>query len=319
MPTTGFAANAVPGRRSGIKDTAMMLIGYALHPLQTRRWLQYINSVPALREMARTAPALRTRLHQPYLSPGLSCADRVGVLMEHYDVLLHSPLADVARKAALQPLSLGEFVGRSGTVYQLALSAGDASRRDGDLVLRLHSRGLCIYTAAFVLLRRDGIRHVKLGGLQGMLATDRSMGIKQITRDLYGCRPRELMIAIVREIGRAAECSKLILISNANKLPPTDKHVCRKSSDYDAIWKEMHAARRSDGDFELPCTDEAMVRMSEAAASRRAMLIESVLDLVRLRLAQDRAAAAWKAASQASEPPLTPGMLRRSDIGNSAS
>lgn len=275
----------------------MTLIGYALHPLQTRKWLQYIKRTSALQEIAQTAPQLRSRLHQPYLSPRLTCADRLGVLMEHYDILLRSPLADWAKKATQHPLILGEFIGRAGSVYQLTLAATDASRHDGELVLRLMSRGLCIYTAAFLFLRCDSMRCIKLGGLQGMLATDKTIGIKQITRDMFGCRPKNLMIAVVREIGRLADCRKLILIGNANKLPLREKHICKKSSDYDATWKEMAATPRSDGDFELPCCSEGSSNSTDNMTSRRMVLIESVLDLVRLRFSQDRVTAAVRTAS----------------------
>lgn len=294
----------------------MTLLGYAFHPLQTHKWLKYIRHTPALREMAHAAPQLRGRLHRPYLSPRLTCAGRVDVLMEHYDILLRSPLADWAKKATQHPLVLGECIGRTGAAYQLTLACCDASRRDGELVLRLMSHGLCIYTAAFLFLRQDGMRCVKLGGLQGLLATDKTMSIKQITRDLYGCRPRDLMIAVVREIGRLVDCRKLILISNANKLPPRGKRVCKKSSDYDAIWKEMAATRRVDGDFELPCRQDASLNAGVAGASSRAVIVESVLDLVRLRFSQDRVTAAVRTASH---PPGTQprfSMPRRTDIGN---
>jgi uncharacterized protein len=313
-------SNAPQMQRTGLKDKSLALLGYALHPLQTRRWLRHIKRTPALQEIALAAPRLRYRPHRPYLTPRLTCANRVDLLMDHYDILLRSPLADWAKKAVQQPLALGEFIGRSGAVYQLTLAAGDATRCDGELVLRMMSRGICIYTAAFVFLRQQGIRCVKLGGLQGLLATDKSMSIKQITRDLYGCRPKDLMVAIVREIGRLADCGKLILIGNANKLPPCEKHVCRKSSDYDAIWKEMAATKRADGDYEMPCRADDVPNIYEPAASRRIVVVESVLDLVRLRFSQDRVTAAVKTASHVPGAPSLFAMPpRRTDIGNRAS
>lgn len=318
MPTTlpvtaSFAMP--PAHRTGFADKAMAWLGHAFHPLQARRWQQYIRRTPALQEIVRASPQLRHRPHRPWLSPRLNCAGRVDMLMDHYDILLRSPLADWAKKATQQPLPLGEFVGKTGAVYQLTLSSGDASRQDGELVLHLVSRGICIYTAAFVFLRQQGMRCVKLGGLQGLLATDKSVGIKQVTRDLYGCKPKDLMLASVSEIGRLADCSSLILIGNANKLPPRGKRICRKSSDYDAIWKEMSALPRADGDFELPCRTNDMPGARDAQASRRAVVVESVLDLVRLRFSQDRVTAAVRTASN---PPGSPpcAMPHGTDVGD---
>lgn len=297
----------------------MTLIGYALHPLQTRKWLRYIKETPGLQEIAQVAPQLRGRLHQSYLSPRLTCAGRLAVLMEHYGILLRSPLADWAKKAAQNPLMLGEFIGRTGTVYQLTLAAVDASRCDGELVLRLMSRGTCIYTAAFLFSNEGGACCLKLGGLQGLLATDKTMRIKQITRDLFGCWPKDLMIAVVREIGRLTDCSKMILIGNANKLPPHGKHVCKKSSDYDAIWKEIAATQRADGDFELPCGTDPLTNEITGVLSRRVMLIESVLDLVRLRFSQDRVTAAVRTASHVPVMQATFAAQPKSDVDNRTS
>ena len=106
-------------------------------------------------------------------------------------------------------------------------------------------------TLSVALFRRG--QNELLGGLQGMLATDRHFGIKQITRDLYGCRPKDLMVAMVCEIGSCLGCARTVLIGNDNKLPDTRRHYCRKSADYDRNWREMQARRRDDGNFELPC------------------------------------------------------------------
>jgi hypothetical protein len=62
-----------------------------------------------------------------------------------------------------------------------------------------------------------------------------------------------LLIHAVTEIARHFYCSRVILTGNKNKIPSNSKWVCRRSSDYDRAWREVHAASRSDGNFELIC------------------------------------------------------------------
>jgi uncharacterized protein len=198
---------------------------------------------------------------------------------------------DLLRKATARPQILHELTGKSDVPYQLTLSAVDASRRDGDMTLRLMSRGKVIYTASFVFAMTDGLPCIRIGGFQGLLATDQLLRIKQITRDLHGCRPRDMMLHALREIGRSFGCAKLILIGNGNKLPCALARVCRKSSDYDQLWKEWHAALRSDGDYEMPCVaasgDDSVVTVE---SGRRMQLLREVAAALRTRLERERSA-----------------------------
>jgi uncharacterized protein VirK/YbjX len=289
MLTNRQFANEMPYLSSGVKDRGMALIGFALHPVQTYRWLQFLKDEPMLGELARRLPHLITRIHRPYVSPALNCEQRVDLLIDHYKTLVATRFGDLVRRAALRPLTLHEFSGKSGMEYQVTLSAIEPGQQDGELVLRLISNGRRIYSASFFLATFQGVSCIRIGGLHGMLAVDNVIRIKRITRDLYGCRPKDLMVQMVREIGNCFGCVKLILIGNQNKLPPCDARVCRKSSDYDQLWKELNAVPRADGDYELPCAsmcaeaaDSPLWPNAEPAMRRK--LEQSILAAIRARL-----------------------------------
>lgn len=274
----------------------MMLLGYALHPLQTHRWLQFLKQEPALDELAKVTPHLLSRIHRPYVSPNLTCEQRVDLLIDHYRTIVRARFADFACKAAKRPVTIADFNGKSGALYQLTLSAVDPSRHDGEFALRLMSKGICIYTASFFFAVKEQQTCIELGGLHGLLATDHTMRIKQVTRDLYGCRPRDLMVQAVRAIGKCFDCKKLLLIGNANKLPPEDVRVCKKSSDYDQLWLELGARTRDDGDYELPCTDDtevikqsaAMATLLHAEPSKRSKLTDAILASIEARMMTEK-------------------------------
>jgi uncharacterized protein VirK/YbjX len=295
MITTTQFTTITPAWSTGFKDKGMMLIEYAMHPVQTHRWMQFLRRDPMLDALTKVSPHLLSRVHKPYMSPGLSYAERISLLIDHYQIIARTHLGDLLRKSATRPLGLHEFAGRSGQPYQLTLAAVDPSRRDGEMTLRLAAQGTTIYTASFVFATIDGMPCVKLGGLQGLLATDQTLRIKQVTRDLHGCRPRDLMIHAVREIGRGAGCSKMVLIGNANKLPSSER-VCRKSSDYDQIWKEWNASRRHDGDYEMACAGDAAGGVAVEAGmtgepTKRTQLLGAIAEALHTRLVREKAVA----------------------------
>jgi uncharacterized protein len=294
MLTTTEFTTAIPAWSTGFMEKSRVFIEYARHPLQMRRWVRFLKQDPVLDALAKTAPHLLSRVHKPYLSPQLGYAARISLLIDHYQIIARLRLGDLMRRSAVRPLILHEFAGKSGTPYQLTLAAVDASRCDGEMTLRLTSQGTVIYVASFVFATIDGAPCVKLGGLQGLLATDNMVRIKHITRDLYGCRPRDLMVYAVCEIGVSAGCGRIVLIGNGNKLPSSAR-VCRKASNYDEIWKEWHAVRRHDGDYEMSCVrahgdSKAGDAAPAGEPSRCARLLDTVLAALRARFGREKAA-----------------------------
>jgi uncharacterized protein len=289
-------------RQPDFRDKALIFIGWATHPVETRRWLRFLTTHPLLREVAPSPTAFLGKIHRPYLSARLRCGDRVDLLMKHYDRLFNHGFGSLLRQAMQKPLRLCRFSGKSGASYELQLSALDPGQQGGELSLRLVSAGVCIYTVACIVTASEGKTALMVGALTGMLTRGREGGIKQVTRDLYGCRPRELMITLARDLGRCLGCDKTLLIGNDNRIPPGEKHICKKSSDYDRTWRELHATRRPDGDYELPCnTSENTLGRAGCASSaphafmptRRSVLVETVRVALRANITTRRSASRY--------------------------
>ena len=268
-----------------------MFMSVVRHPMQTYRWMQFLKSGPLPADIVRSPLRFLAKIHRPYLSNQMDCPGRLKLLVDHYESLSSAGLGPLVRQAAQAPVSLGTFAGKSGALYEIQLSALE-QRQDGELVLRLVTRMTCVYTAAFVISLHDSPPRITLGSLTGMLATDRDIGIKQVTRDLYGCRPKDLMITLVRDIGDCLGCRDVVLVGNRNRIPDHALRVCKKSSDYDRNWQEMQARMRDDGDFELPCATTA----ADAADSpllqptRRSLLVDFIRQMVRIRTGAQGAA-----------------------------
>lgn len=253
--------------RPTLKDRAKLLLGAAIYPGHTRRWKGYVEQHPVLRDLAPTLPKIVHKIYRPYLSNHLGCAGRVDVLVNHYTAIGEAGLMQLVRRAALVPVTLAEFEGKGGTPVSLKLSAISEAHREGELALHLCSQGQTIYTLSFTFMLQDGVRHLALGGLQGISAENGAALIKQLTRELHGFRPKNFMVAILRRLGACLGCEKVILVSNSNRIVVNWRRVDRISSDYDATWREMKARQRNDGNFELPC--EAAPRDLESVPSHK--------------------------------------------------
>lgn len=298
MFTTRYFVGDLPVRTTGFKETLLKVIGAIRYPVQARRWTQFLNTHPLLEEVAESMPGFAAKIYKPYYSTRLHCADRVDLLIQHYGIMLHAGFGNLVRQTLLRPITIYSFAGKSNATYRLELSVAHACNQNGELGLRLMMGDVCVYTITFILTASSGATHVNVGSLKGILASAGDAGIKQITRDLHGCRPRDLMVALVREVGGCLGCATTILIGNANKIMPTEKYFCKKSSDYDRIWTEMHAAARSDGDFELPCTHVPLATpdpldipqpANHSLPTKRSALIDEARRALRTRLRAEQA------------------------------
>jgi uncharacterized protein len=289
-------------RQPDFREKALIFIGSATHPIETRRWLRFLATHPLLREVVPSPTALLGKIHRPYLSTRLRCGDRVDLLIKHYDTLFNRGFGSLLRQAMQKPLTLCRFSGKSGASYELQLSALDEGQQGGELSLRLVSAGVCIYTIACIVTASEGKTALMVGGLTGILARGRESGIKHVTRDLYGCRPKDLMVTLARDLGRCLGCDKTLLVGSDNRIPSGEKHVCKKSSDYDRTWRELHATRRPDGDYELPCAapENALARAECTSSAphsfmppRRSVLVETVRVAVRANITTRRSASRY--------------------------
>ena len=274
----------LPSRRdlgTRLKDNVKLLLGAIVYPVQSRRWRHFVRGNAVLYELARRYPRIRHKIYRPYLLGSLSCSQRVDVLIGHYSHIFRVGLGELTGEAALLAVPLAEFTGKTGAAFELRLSAINVGHREGELTLKLTHEGACLYAASFALIALHDAPSIALGALQGLRSPDGADVIKGVTRELHGCRPKKLMVSVVRAIGDSLGCSRLLLVSNKNRITVNGRRAGRIISNYDETWEEMGALRRADGNFELPCTDPglnlALVASNKRAeARRRGALLESV-------------------------------------------
>jgi uncharacterized protein VirK/YbjX len=186
---------------TAVKDNLKLLLGSIVYPVQARRWRSFVRANSVLRELAQRYPRISHKIYRPYLSSELTCAERVDVLIGHYRRIFKAGLGELVGQAASQSVPIAEFSGRSGSLFQLHLAAINDGHREGELTLKLMHQDRCLYASSFVLVTLRGEPSIALGALQGLRSRDGAEVVKAVTRELHGCRPKKLMVAVVRAMG----------------------------------------------------------------------------------------------------------------------
>lgn len=245
-------------------------LGALFFPRQRTRWQAFLGSMPGLSSLAQLHPCLRFKIYRPYASRQLGCADRLALLEGHYRFLWQAGARALVERAARQPVVLAAFEGKDGALYRLQLTAIHDSHREGELCLRLTRDGQAFYLASFLFLpRADGVS-LQLGALQGLRCEAGKLAVKEATRALHGCRPKNLMVTALRDFGDFFACNNLFLISNDNRIALNARRRRHIAADYDLAWQELHALRMRDGNYHLPCAPYRAPDLADVPSKKRA-------------------------------------------------
>lgn len=219
----------------------------------TNAWLILLNSQPILRELSQSKPRLILKVYRPYLSLALPAVRRLAAIRDHYGFVLASGLGPLTLLAARQPEILANAIGKSGSQLQLKLAAVDPMEREGELVLQLFNDGELIYSCAFSYIEGEHGIVLAIGCLQGPKVAHGQQLVRNTTRELHGLRPKTLLVRLLAHLGHHQRCAGVRLVGNKNRVVLAAIRKGKVHADYDALWRELQAFQRPDGDFELAC------------------------------------------------------------------
>lgn len=220
----------------------------------TNQWIIFWNSTSLLTSIAQTEPSVLKKIYRPYFSNRLSIYDRLDLLTSHYSFIARQGLGEIILRAAKAPVQLCEFAGRSENRYQVKLVVDNTMEREGEMVLQLSTMGSVLFSIAFTFFDHSRTPTIVIGCLQGGRSAENHEQIRFATRDLFGLRPKTLMVRLVQHIGHQLGYQDLLLVGNQNR---TVQQQLRKGivfADYNATWLELGAQCRTDGDFKMACT-----------------------------------------------------------------
>lgn len=265
---TGLAD--MPAGARHLRESLKLGLRALASPGATRRWLDLLNSQPALRHFVGQQPRMVLKIYRPYLSMALTCRERVQALASHYEFLLARGLGPMVSAAAAQGVVAARVEGKSGRPYTLELRRLGSMEREGELVLQLMEGGRAVYSVAFTFARLGAELSVRIGCVQGPRGEDKVERVREATRDLHGVRPKNLLVNLVRQLGYELGCREVRLVGNANRVVRRQLRRARVHSDLNQLWHEMGARLLPCGDYVLPCARLPVPDLDAVPSKRRA-------------------------------------------------
>ena len=247
------------------------IVRSACMPLRQARFLSFIAAHPQMRVYRQRDPRLLERHMHRYVNAYWRRHQRVDQVHRHYRfALTHLPSGLFDLVYGLGRASLGSLIAKDGSVLTLCMRPPILKGCEGELCLQLcDANENPLYSIVFTV--SDDQPAIMIGCLQGPRGEHARARVRELTRNMYGMRPKQLMLSLVYVFAQHYGISRLLAISN-------DAHPLRRSgrplhADYDAFWAEQHGQPVAGGWYVLPSTQmhksEAQVPSHHRSAFRR--------------------------------------------------
>jgi uncharacterized protein len=244
----------------------------ACMPIRHGRFLEFVFANPQMVAYQQRDPRLLERHMHRYVNARWHRRQRLENLHQHYRfALAHLPSGLFDLVYGLGHASLGSFIAKDGTLLTLCMRPPIFMGCEGELCLQLcDGSENPLYSVVFSIVGERRPRIV-IGCLQGPNGDDAREVVRNLTRNLHGMRPKQLMLSLVYAFARRYGIREIDAISNdAHPLRRTGRPVL---SDYDAFWEEQQGRVMTGGWYALPSSQshksEADVPSNHRSAFRR--------------------------------------------------
>ena len=262
-----WRGNAV--RRTGyaIRYTLRSALVASLHAA----WLVQVDGTPALAELAAADPRLLARPQHPYISRRLSLAQRYAIVAAHYRHVLATFPPTLFRQVYLDAgLRVGTLQLKDATELAVELCRPAGQGREGELCLRLVDEAGRVLSSVVFSIADNG-RTLLLGCLQGACAELGRDAVRELTKQSYGLRPKNLLLSML--LAWAGWVGATRVRGVANVAHPFAGRGDKIKADYDRFWLDCQGVLSNDGFFDLPAREplrsEAEVESKHRSAFRK--------------------------------------------------
>lgn len=255
-------------------------------PMATLQHMQQIATQPVMKDALRLQPTLPNKIHRPYLHLGLSAGQRVQVLSQHYRFVQQLPSLAL-RHAMLspQPTPLASFTGKEGENFQLTLTCNGRCEREGEVNMMLHGDGTLLAILTFVVVERDSLPVLLIGGIQGAHSDTPHALIRSATKSCYGLFPKRVLLEGISLLARGMGISAIQAVSDRGHTYRSLRYRFKKKAvfvaSYDEFWQSLDGMPICRRLWQLPLafsqkTMEEIPSKKRAEYRRRYGLLESL-------------------------------------------
>lgn len=210
-------------------------------------WLHVLDRDADMRLAAASDPSLLERWQRPFAARSLTDIQRLRLLDEHFAfVTRHFPPRLREKVLKGHDLRLATLPLRDGDVAYLHVRKS-MEAATGELGLVLLDAGKQVLASCALTLHRQG---ALIGDMRGSWRHLGKDAVRRFTRESHGTRPKDLLLSVVRALGRHYGWTSLRAVAAAGSVSPSD----RDAHAHDAFWRAHGGELRSDGCFDLSCT-----------------------------------------------------------------
>ena len=234
-------------------------------------WLAELYGSPRLTAILAHDPRLHERWHHHYINRRVGRAERMSIVSQHYRFVFgHLPAAMVDAVYLRGHYRWGTLTLKDGSELQLELRRPTGRSREGELALCLsNTQGQVLSSAIFSIT--DQGRTLLIGCLQGAAAELGREAVRELTKQCYGLRPKNLLHSLLLAFASFAGATQVRGVSNLAH--PFAGEADKIKADYDGFWEECQGVLQPDGFFALPTSEpersELQVESKHRSAFRR--------------------------------------------------
>jgi uncharacterized protein len=247
------------------------LLRAACVPVRHVRFLSFIDAHTQMQAYRQRDPRMLERHTHRYMNVHSSLRQRVEQVQQHYRfALTHLPPGLFDLVYGFGHASLGSLTAKDGSLLTLCMRPPITNGCEGELCLQLcDGNEDPLYSIVFTV--SDASPAIRIGCIQGPRGEDAKEVVRELTRNMHGMRPKQLMLSLVYAFARRYGIKQLMAVSN--EAHPLRRRGRAIFSDYDAFWEEQQGKRTKAGWYSLPttlpCKTEADVPSNHRSAFRK--------------------------------------------------
>ncbi len=282
----------VPGFSPKALVNRVRLVMQGMQHRQSSELLVYPKPGSSLDRLMRERPEMLGILVWPYQCSSWDVQERIERVVNHCSVI--DDLGEAFSFSIEERLIIADL-GDKFDGLRLVLDQPKWFMREGQLTMNLFVENYRAFSVAFSFYRdREGVLCAVIGGVQGRNRDDVLDLYRNLTKALYGLRPRDLLLEVVRIFSQLAGGSRLLAISDGYRHHRHPYFGQRNfPTDYDGIWSDRGGVPLDDYFYALPA--EKVRRDFETIKPKKRSLYRKrfeFLDDLESRIAKDFGA--WK-------------------------
>ncbi|RDD82945.1 DUF535 domain-containing protein [Dyella tabacisoli] len=228
-------------------------------PLRHGRYLDFVYRNQAMCTYRRRDPRVLERHFHRYINAHWNRSARLLSIQSHYRfVLTRLPKALFEAIYTDGNATLGTVTLKDGSPLKLCLRPPILMGCEGELSIELRdANDHLLYRIVLSVI--DYRPTIAIGCIQGPAGESSRDVVRDLTRNMHGMRPKQLMLSLAYAFARQYGIKRIWTVSNA-------AHPLRQvrrtfQADYDAFWQEQGGRQVGNGWFILP---EQLSRKSES-------------------------------------------------------